>query len=214
MEDRLLLSRSGPLAPLGDLNQRGAVNVMTYNLDDGADLTPILTDVFTGHPEQIPQAVSALWAEVQSTDIPARAQAVAGEIAAAHPDLVGLQEATVWTVNGVPQYDMLTSLVNALAARGQHYAIAEKDPAFAGALPDVNNNLIGVQDQEAILVRTDLPKGRLRVSDAQSGTFAAHLSLPLPGLPGPLPVVRGWGSVDVQMRGQRFRFINTHLGPR
>src|SRR5262245_20266717 len=42
MEDRLLLSRSTPLVPHDRLGQRGTVTVMTYNLDDGADLTPIL----------------------------------------------------------------------------------------------------------------------------------------------------------------------------
>jgi endonuclease/exonuclease/phosphatase family metal-dependent hydrolase len=103
------------------------------------------------------------------------------------------------------------SVLSALVAKEQHYTLVEKDPAFAGALPDTSNHVIGVQDQEAILARTDEPRGFLNVSDPQFGVFAAHVSIPFPGLPAPLPVNRGWGSVDVQTRGDRFRFINTHL---
>jgi hypothetical protein len=66
------------------------VTVMTRNLFVGTDLTPIFT------AQTLPQLVGATttaFLEVQATRFPERAQAIADEIAATQPDVVGLQEA-------------------------------------------------------------------------------------------------------------------------
>jgi hypothetical protein len=184
------------------------VKVMTYNLNNGSDLIPLLT---AQTPQDIPGAVSEILAEVQSSDIPDRAVALAHEITAALPDLVGVQEASVWSVNGVVRYDVLGSLMAALAKDGQHYALISTVNAFGGQLPDAQGEIVGLQDQNAILARTDLPGGQLQISNSQSGFFAAHLDLPIPGLPAPVPALDSWQSVDVTLRGHSFRFMNTHL---
>src|SRR5262249_48319081 len=156
----------------------------TYNLDNGSDLVPLLTAT---SPAQIPGAVSAVLAQVQASDIPARAQVLAEEIAAARPELIGLQEASVWTVQpfGSPAptatYDILGDMPGDLAARGQHYAVAVPAPAFAGALPDAAGELVALQDFNVILVRTDLPARQLTVSNPQEGLFATQASFQVGG---------------------------------
>jgi endonuclease/exonuclease/phosphatase family metal-dependent hydrolase len=149
--------------------------------------------------------------QVTASDIPDRAVALAKVIAAAHPDLIGVQEGTVWTVNGVTRYDVLGSLMDALARDGQHYAVVARANAFGGELPDAQGEVVGLQDQNAILARTDLPAGQFKVSNPQSGYFAAHLELPIPGAPAPLPALDSWLSVDVKVHGDKFRFMTTHL---
>jgi hypothetical protein len=72
-----------------------------------------------------------IWAQVQANDFPARAQVIADEIAAAKPDLVGLQEATLYRTDVPPDgpatpaetlaYDFSELLVDARAQRGLSY---------------------------------------------------------------------------------------------
>jgi endonuclease/exonuclease/phosphatase family metal-dependent hydrolase len=78
-------------------------------------------------------------------------------------------------------------------------------------MPMFNADLTGfddarLTDRDIILVRSDLPPGQLRVSNPQGGHFDTHLTLD-----NGLEVLQGWCSVDVFIRGERFRFINTHL---
>jgi endonuclease/exonuclease/phosphatase family metal-dependent hydrolase len=207
LEGRLALSIS-PILPTPDIDHHREVTVMTYNLNNGSDLIPLLA---AQTPQAVPRAVSQVLAEVTSSDIPDRAVGLAHGIASAHPDLVGVQEASVWTVNGVTRYDVLGSLMKELARDGQHYAVAARVDAFGGQLPDAQGEIVGLQDQNAILVRTDLPRKQFQISNAQSGFFSAHLELPIPGLPQPVPALDSWVSVDVTMRGEHFRFYNTHL---
>jgi endonuclease/exonuclease/phosphatase family metal-dependent hydrolase len=192
LEDRTLLS--------------AGVSVLTYNLNEGTDFTPLLN---AQTPQAVPAAVSAVWAEVQASDIPDRAQALAQVIAEAHPTLAGLQEAVQYTVNGNLKYDLLGSLLDDLAALGQHYGLAVVSPTFAAQAPDLQGEVIGFQDENVILARTDLPAERLTLSDAQLGLFTARVGLPIGGVT--LPITRSWAAVDVTSGGQTFRFITAHL---
>ena len=201
LEDRLTPSGSHALS-------HGDVTVMTYNLNNGSDLIPLFSVTSAG---QIPGAVSQVLAEVTASDIPDRAIALAHVIEASHADLIGVQEASVWSVNGVTRYDVLGDVMKALAHDGAHYRVASTVNAFGGQLPDAQGDYIGLQDQNAILVRTDLPARQFQVTNAQSGFYAASFDLPLPGLPQPLPALDSWQSVDVTMHGDSFRFFNTHL---
>src|SRR5262249_39062055 len=75
------------------------VTVMSRNLFLGTDLKPILT---APSASALFAAVGAGWTQVQANDFPSRAQAIAGEIAAAKPDLVGLQEAMLFRTDVPP----------------------------------------------------------------------------------------------------------------
>ena len=83
----LTLAASTPFTP------HRVADVMTYNVYFGADLTPIF---FAATEAELLAAVGNAWANVQATDIPLRADAIADEIAASAPSVVGLQEAARW----------------------------------------------------------------------------------------------------------------------
>jgi endonuclease/exonuclease/phosphatase family metal-dependent hydrolase len=52
----------------------------------------------------------------------------------------------------------------------------------------------------------------MKLSNIQAANFTVNLQIPLPG--GQVfTSLRGWNSVDVQVRGKDVRFINTHLEP-
>jgi endonuclease/exonuclease/phosphatase family metal-dependent hydrolase len=195
------------------------VTVMSRNLYLGASLTPLFT------AQDFPALIGAVlttWAQVQATEYPTRAKALADEVAETQPDLIGLQEVTRWeffTQQGVPvsRLDFLEILLDELAQRGQSYAPVASVTNFVGTQPYVAVDpfqFLRLTDRGVILARTDLRAGDLRVSNDQAGNFATNLNLELP-LPGEdsvdLEVLRGWTSVDVKVRGQSFRFVNTHL---
>jgi len=196
-------------AQAGDTS--GTVKVMTYNVNEGSDFVEVLS---AQSVTDFVQAVQITLNEVDASNPPLRMQAVAHQIAIDQPDLVGLQEVSTW-LTGNPaaptvRYDMLQELMAALAAQGQHYKVVVVVPEFqlAGPLPDFTNYVI-VQDTDVMLARSD--KGDLSLSNVNSGTYNTLLQLPLPA---PLPAVtiqRGWGSADVSLHGQNFRFIVTHI---
>src|SRR5665811_1824940 len=100
------------------------LSVMTRNLYLGSSLTPALA---AETPEEFVEAVALIYGTVQFTDFPARSEAIADEIQATEPDLIGLQEVTKWTTAGLsppPGYDFLEILEGSLEARGLHYSVA------------------------------------------------------------------------------------------
>lgn len=66
---------------------------MTRNVFLGADLAPALAAL---RNPALPSVVSSIYGQVVATDFRTRAEALADEIVASEPDLVGLQEAVVW----------------------------------------------------------------------------------------------------------------------
>ncbi|MDP6368396.1 MAG: hypothetical protein QF615_02220, partial [Planctomycetota bacterium] len=71
------------------------IKVASYNLYLGADIAPIMaaTDGAT-----LIGAVSAAWAQVRANDFTERAVAIADQIEAEGPDLIGLQEVSIYRV--------------------------------------------------------------------------------------------------------------------
>lgn len=194
------------------------VTVMTQNLYLGTDLNPIF-----GAPSlpALFAAVGAGWLQVQSNDFPARAQAIADQIAAAKPDLVGLQEAELYRTDVPPDgsatpaetvaYDFIQLLVDALAQRGLSYEPVDvfngTDVELPAGLPPTLD--VRFTDRVTMLARTDEKTADLKLSNAQTGAYPTALTLPTVG--GPITAHRGWVSVDVKIRGKRFRLITTHL---
>jgi hypothetical protein len=155
---------------------------------------------------------------------------VAAQIAARKPDIVAVEEATLLrlqspgdiVVGGITPatdvvFDYVQILVDALNARGAHYTVASvsyewdveipildlaPDGTPTGIIDDLRQT-----DREAILVRTDLPPGQLRVSHPQSGHFVNLLEFPSLGI----SMTRGWCSVDVCTCGDNFRYVCAHI---
>src|SRR2546423_764798 len=69
------------------------ISVYTRNLYLGADITPLIS---VPSASGVPAVAATLWQQVQASDFPARAQVLAGEIVARAPDLVALQEVTLY----------------------------------------------------------------------------------------------------------------------
>lgn len=199
------------------------VKVMTLNLYLGADLAPAMAPGLT--PDEFIGATTAIWAQVQANDFHVRAEGIANEIAAARPDVVGLQEVYTWRLqedgdvvigNPVPAtepvYDYLDILQAALAARGLEYAVAAsveltdvEVPVLKLPPPAEGNPLSDVRmtDHEVILVRADA-----ELANAAGGAYAADLTVETPAAP--VVVKRGWVSVDVKHQGEWFRLVSTH----
>ena len=221
-----LLAVAAPLSagPMGHDRSRRTVTVMTRNLYYGANLTPAIGAIASGDPEAIVAAVSEAWGEVKFTDFNARARGLAREVALVQPDLIGLQEASVWRSqtpgdflegNFEPnaahvEYDFVVLLLQALETRGLHYVkVAEEtglDAEFPGFLSeeDAASGVISdlrLTEHEVILARTDLA-----VSNPQAANFETNLPISEDFF-----LLRGWASVDAQVGGKTLRFVTTHL---
>ncbi len=206
---------SAPVA--ADAKAHTSVTVMTRNLYLGSDLTPALA---APSPIAFLGAVAQIWGNVQATSFPTRAGALADEVAAHHPDLIGLEEVSRWTVTGpspTPSLDFLAILQDRLAARGLHYVVAAvSDNADIGPIPLVGPFcssstfgacLLRFQDRDVILARTD--RAGLSVSGARHGRYATQQVVTTSV--GQLSFARGWATTQVSLDGRSFRFAVTHL---
>jgi endonuclease/exonuclease/phosphatase family metal-dependent hydrolase len=196
------------------------LTVMTQNLYLGSSLGPALE---AKTPEAFVEAVARIYATVQYTNFPQRAEAIADEIQEKDPDLIGLQEVTKWTTGGVnppPGYDFLAILENDLKARGLHYSTAAiAHNAKIGPAPlaladqgciqpgPVITCSVQLEDRDVILVNDDTPG--LTWSNPQSGRYATQQAIESPV--GPLSFDRGWAGIDARLKQQPFRFVTTHL---
>jgi len=204
--------------PAGAAGKPRPVKVMTRNLYIGADLTPV---ILAGDFAAFLQATTATWGQLQATDFPARAEALADEIAAADPRLVGLQEVALWrtgppdgppALGGTPATDValdfLEILLDALADRGLDYdAVVVQQEADLEA-PTLLGFDVRLTDRDVILAKAH---GGFTLSNPQSANFVNNLMLPIAGGLATVTSTRGWTSVDVVAKKRSFRFVNAHL---
>lgn len=208
-----------PAGPTQAVAKGRTVDVMSRNLYLGAGLTEIVTALGSGNNAAIVQAASQTWQVVQASDPEERMAALADEIAAARPAVVGLQEVTTWTTypynpmtgefgEATVAYDFLELLLAELAERGVAYEEVQGATAYNFTSPQIPvvttappypTEAVSIADRDVILRRPGV-----KVSNAQSGNFETLLPL------GGLIVDRGWGSADVRANGARFRFVNAH----
>jgi hypothetical protein len=223
LEDRCLLSGTTSLIDDNPHN----FSVMSRNLYLGADLGVVLEVAQTGTQLEISAAVGQLWADVHTRDFPARAVSFVEEVAENQPHLIGLQEVSLFVAGDIyyqnnvqvpgtaETIDYLDILLDQLDAQGLHYTTVATTNEFGGvftALVDPDQFAfqdIHYMDRDVILARTDLPEPAMMLSNVQSGNFETNVPLNLGGME--LPILRGWNSVDVQVWGQDFRLVNTHL---
>jgi endonuclease/exonuclease/phosphatase family metal-dependent hydrolase len=188
------------------------LTVMTLNVYFGVELDPVFAA--RDFPELI-AAVTKIWTDVQSTDIPARAAVLAREIAAAAPDLLGLQEIALWSTGAPgalsPKCDFLLLILEALQKEGVFYtpiAIA-KDLDATGPL-DMSGNLLRFEDRHAVLLRVDPNPTAVRPYSIQTQTFSTLFEIASPVM-GSLKVPRSWVTIDAMLGGKKFRFVETHI---
>jgi endonuclease/exonuclease/phosphatase family metal-dependent hydrolase len=181
------------------------VTVMTRNLYLGADLIPLAT----APADQFQHAAAGVFDAVNATDPNGRMKLVAGEIAKAKPDLVGLQEVSLWRTGAAPAstvvYDYSTTIMKELARRHAHYKLVTLKRGFNVEGPTDRGFDVRLTLGDAILARQGV-----KVSHVRSGVFAKQLTIPTQGV-GPVPVTRGWNELDARLGKVRLHFVNTHL---
>jgi endonuclease/exonuclease/phosphatase family metal-dependent hydrolase len=159
--------------------------------------------------------VRQTYEEVQATRPAERMARIADEIAAARPDLVGLQEAARYATKSsleaaeVVELDFVQLILDALRARGLGYHVVDGATSlnFDRSLPDDTVPVarqIHFTDRDVVLARDDVA-----TRDAANGRFAQLLGVRI-GIFS-LQVPRGWGAVTADVNGATVRFVNTHL---
>src|SRR2546423_103106 len=193
------------------------LTIMTYNIYQGTELENVssaTTDLafVLGAAQDFDMMVQTNFTE--------RARAIASEIDAAAPDLVGMQEVARWQTTppapGAPQLregqEFLQILLDALRARGRHYVVVSSVDNF-----DVSGPALFAQgfmnlrltDRNVILARVVDDDDGPRLSNAQSSNFITNLVIKV--VDRDVTVLEGWASIDVQVHGRKIRFITTHL---
>jgi endonuclease/exonuclease/phosphatase family metal-dependent hydrolase len=206
----LALAAFIPGPPSANAANDGGVRMVTQNMYVGASTDAVIA---AQTPDQLATAVAANYNNVLASKPAERAAAMAREIAQYRPDLIALQEAAILrTGNGGPattvRSDLLQSLLDELARLGQRYRAVAIIPGIDAQVPSALGFDVRLSLQDAILVRAE-PSDAIEVSNLQIEQFGIKLTLPT--LLGPLSDTRGWAAIDVNIRGQRFRFVTTHL---
>ena len=193
------------------------LTVMTRNLFLGADLRPVYAAL--ADPErlvEVPAAVAAVFnpgrppGVVQQTDFAARAIAIAREIEATRPDVIGFQEAAVWRTRRpgasapIVVADHLKILEHEIARRGLAYHRAAVVTNGEVELPSAAGIGVGLTDRGGILARSGLV-----LSNARAEGFASAVQVRT--AQGTFPLKRGWASVDIGFGARTLRFVTAHL---
>jgi len=194
---------------LGDKHHK-SVSIMTWNIYFGATLTPLLGTT----PAELPERVTEVFRQVQATNFPVRARAIANQIAKKKPDIIGLQEAAIWqlispqTSEVAVTYDLVAILLQELRKKGLHYQVLSTVSTTDTTQPSSSGFNVRFVDRDAILVRKN---SGLKFSNVQTDVFNAFLPAPVGG--NIVDLKFGWISVDVTVHGKKFRLVNTHLQP-
>ena len=185
------------------------VTFMTRNLFLGADLLPLATT----KGAEFEHAAGNLLNAVKATDPDGRMKLVAGEIAKAKPDLVGLQEVTLWrtgpkndpapATNVVVDY--LASLKRELKARHANYRVVADQRTLNLEGPTDQNVDVRFTDGNVVLAR----KG-VKVTKAKSHDFKNQLKIPTQEI-GTVSVNRSYNQLDASVRGAKLHLVNAHL---
>lgn len=231
----------GPLAVMGPAEGKHPpakpVTVMTRNIYLGADINRPVEAALRAAAQPganqftivtaLANATHVTRAVVDGTSFKVRGRLLAHEIAKARPDLIGLQEVALWRSGplqldqvGVPNattvdYDFLRILLRELAKRGMPYrpvSIAPRadveSPSFTGPItaPGGDPRDIRLSMRDVVLMRAS--HGLAVVNEGQD-VYDVNLQVGVAGVT--FDFDRGYQWVDVKARGQRFRFVNTHL---
>ena len=191
----------------------GGLTVMTRNIYLGADVDPLIA----APPPLVPFVAAETFATIQATDFPARAEALADEIAATNPHLVGLQEVVLLrtqtpgdaafggtTPATVVFQDFLEILMDELRARDLEYQVAVVQENVDAEVPTSTGIDVRLTDRDVILVRDDV-----EFSDPEHAHYTVNQLVLIGGRP--LFILRGWTSVVASVGDDTFRFFNTHL---
>jgi len=204
-------------------NHKTQVKVMTRNLYLGADIFRVV-EAAQDDPSSIPSVVAAVFETVQDTNFYDRAEAIADEVLRTKPHVIGIQEASTYYIQTPGDFlegnpvqantvfiDFYTVLNEALEARGLYYdsylvknADIELPMLDPGAGHPYYMSDVRLVDHDIILV-----KKHLKSRKVAAGNYGTQLELDIGGIPAAFS--RGYLVVDVKIKGNEYRFVNTHL---
>jgi endonuclease/exonuclease/phosphatase family metal-dependent hydrolase len=201
------------------------VTVMTRNMYLGTGLNNLVGTSGLGFVV----AATTDWAHVKfQTDFNSRVVHLADEIEDNAPDVVGLQEVSLWrsqypgdAAGGgtspatTVEFDFLQQLRDELTSRGLNYVVkatstnADVEAPTLANFADTSAGFRDVRltDRDVILVNGN--NANLVVDASGDAHYANQLSLPVGG--GSSEFTRGYTFVDARADGKKFRFFNTHL---
>lgn len=205
----------------GNAGGNKLLTVMSRNLYVGGDLfLPFVA------PDPL-LAASVVWGDILASDPADRMAAIAGEIRAARPDVVALEEAYHFVVTPLGaaapvllELDYLTFLEDALARCGTGSTLAGRasecdeppmrivavQPHTVITVPFPAKGIqITMTDRDAILADADV-----LVRSSGGGDFEAEYLATLAGVI-PVHLKRGWVEVSAKHQGVPFTFVGTHL---
>jgi endonuclease/exonuclease/phosphatase family metal-dependent hydrolase len=191
------------------------VTVMTRNMYFGAELEPVFG---APDPASFAAATGAILDQLKNSAFADRAARVAGEIAASNPDLISLEEVSLWRTGPLMTppatdvlYDQLDLLLSALAKLNLHYAIVAVQNHLDAEAPVPTAGIdLRLTDRDVMLARMDWPQAVFDTTNAQAHRYQALWQVGSPVL-GQLAIPRGWLAADVAVQGVKVRFVATHL---
>ena len=205
----------------------GEVKVMTRNVYLGASLTPALA---AANPGELAVATSSIYSNVQYTDFPQRAKLLAKEIKKEKPDLIGLQEVTQYREDVIDEMipddgglnnvqdgpftpateitiDFLDELNKQLKKKKAKYRVVDIQREADLEVPSTVRDIRLIM-RDVIMAR----KGAgVKTQDGNDGHFDELLEISAAGGALEVTVDRGWLYTEANVRGTKFRFLNTHL---
>jgi endonuclease/exonuclease/phosphatase family metal-dependent hydrolase len=156
-----------------------------------------------------------LFESVQATDFHQRAARIARIVDQQNPHIICLQEVARWeTENLIGQeeddIDFLPILQMRLLARGLHYDIVGSlDTIDFEAPGEVDDDLLNIKWTERIVMLAR-HSSQLQVDNVRLRRFDETYSIEIPAV-GDLEFERGWIAADITFRGERARYVCTHL---
>lgn len=204
-----------------------ALTVMSRNIYLGADVSVALELI-----PDMPAAAQFMWDQVAKTDFSKRAPVLAAELAREAPDVVALQEATTWYCrstffgSSTPVFDFTAQLLEATAATGVEYVMAEHDgntafnPGYSIPVlpylttvrdPQTFQPIFGTDEAacgftigDALIVRADVAD---RVTAVGNGDYEAKYAV----VPVIFEIDRGYTWADIASPQGTVRVVTTHL---
>ena len=203
------------------------VTVMTRNLYLGSDVG-VAMDLIPN----LSAAAQFMWDQVKKTDFNKRAPKLAAEVIAKKPDVIGLQEATIWFCKKnlfskrTEVFNFTKQFLDATKAQGTEYVLAQKEGKTAlntgysiAAVPFVtmvsdpetfqplfgqDKAACGFEIADALAIRADLASKVLKVGNTEyEQTYTI--------VPTIMTIYRGYTWADIQIGNTPVRFVTTHL---
>ncbi|MEJ6494250.1 MAG: endonuclease/exonuclease/phosphatase family protein [Actinomycetes bacterium] len=212
------------LAPHSAQAAEPTVTVMSRNIYLGADVGVALDLI-----PDMPAAAQFMWDQVNKNDFSKRSVALATEIKTYKPDVIGLQEATIWYCKKnawSKQVEVFNFTEQLLKALGGDYVLASKDgvtafnPGFSiSPIPFLtivkdperfqklfgqDKAACGFQIGDALAIKKELTDQVIKVGNTE---YEASYSI----VPTLMTIYRGYTWADINIANIPVRFVTTHL---